>query len=74
MHVIRFCMVACLQVALIEKVICAENVPVFMAVRLDKVKFTSIVLGSDELHGDPPPVQAEEGTVTTGVDELVLAV
>ena len=73
-HVSRFFMVQNLQVALIEKVTCAENVPVFKVVRLDRVKFTSIVLGSDELHGEPPPVQAEAGTVNTGVEEPVLAV
>ena len=45
-----------------------------MAVRFAKVKLTSIVLGSDAVHGAPPPVQAEEGIVKIGVDELVLAV
>lgn len=73
-HVSRLCMAVNLQVALIEKVTCAEKLMVLLAVRFDKVKLTCMVLGSDELHREPPPVQEEEEMVSAGVAELVPAV
>jgi hypothetical protein len=52
----------------------AVKVPVFTTGRSARLKVTFTVLGSVALHGAPPPVQAEEGSVTTDVADEVLAV
>ena len=42
--------------------------------RSARVNVTMTVLGSELLHGEPPPVHADDGSVTTEVADEVLAV